>query len=121
MSKKKRSKPQKQKARDAMSNMKSREGHHTTTQAVMVPLPQVDGTVVDTPGIKDMGLLGLHPDDLLDLYPDIAEFAVQCHFSDCSHDHEPGCMVKAALADGRITPWRLDNYVNLYAQLESDR
>ena len=57
----------------AVSNMKSREGRHTTTQALMVPLA-MGGSVVDTPGIKDMGLHGMHPDDLIIHYPELARF-----------------------------------------------
>ncbi len=97
----------------AVSNLKSREGRHTTTQAVMVPLA-MGGSVVDTPGIKDMGLHGLHPDDLLDFYPELAGVVGQCRFSDCTHAHEPGCVVQAAVGNGRIAQWRYNNYVNLY-------
>lgn len=102
-----------------MSKLKSREGRHTTTQVTMVALSQLGGYMVDTPGIKDMGLLGLHPDDLLNYYPDVAEFAVRCRFSDCRHDAEPGCAVRHALENGRLAPWRFNNYVNLYNQLTS--
>lgn len=98
-----------------VSQLKSREGRHTTTQAVMLNLP-TGGAVVDTPGIKDMGLAGLHADDLILYYPDVA--AVEpCKFADCTHSHEPGCMVKQAVANGRLTEWRLENYVKLYQQL----
>ncbi|MAU01838.1 MAG: ribosome small subunit-dependent GTPase A [Anaerolineaceae bacterium] len=96
-----------------VSNLKSREGRHTTTQAVMLPLA-MGGSVVDTPGIKDMGLLGLHPDDLITFYPELADVVGYCRFNDCTHSHEPGCVVKEAVADGRIAQWRYDNYVNLY-------
>lgn len=99
-----------------VSNLKSREGRHTTTQAVMLPLA-MGGSVVDTPGIKDMGLLGLHPDDLMTFYPDLADVVGTCRFNDCTHSHEPGCAVKEAVASGRIAQWRHDNYVNLYSVL----
>jgi ribosome biogenesis GTPase len=97
----------------AVSALKSREGRHTTTQAVMLPLA-MGGSVVDTPGIKDMGLIGLHPDDLITFYPELADVVGYCRFNDCTHSHEPGCMVKEAVANGRIAQWRYDNYVNLY-------
>ncbi len=96
-----------------VSNLKSREGRHTTTQAIMLPLA-MGGSVVDTPGIKDMGLLGLHPDDLIEFYPDLADVVGTCRFSDCTHSHEPGCAVKEAVENGRIAQWRHENYVNLY-------
>ena len=99
-----------------VSNLKSREGRHTTTQAIMLPLA-IGGSVVDTPGIKDLGLLGLHPDDLIEFYPDLADVVGRCRFSDCTHSHEPGCAVKAAVENGRIAQWRHINYVNLYETL----
>ncbi len=98
-----------------VSKLKSREGTHTTTQAIMLNLP-TGGAVIDTPGIKDMGLSGLHPDDLITYYPDV-EAVESCKFSDCTHSHEPGCGVKKAVANGRLTEWRHNNYVNLYQQL----
>lgn len=101
-----------------MQTRKSHEGRHTTTQAVLLELPH-GGSVVDTPGIRDMGVTGLHPEDLINYYPDIAALG-QCKFSDCRHTHEPGCVVKAAVGDGRLAPWRLKNYVNLYEWLVTE-
>ena len=103
-----------------ISNMPSREGRHTTTQAVMYPLAHLDGYVIDTPGIKDMGLLGLEADDLLDFYPDVAEFVPHCRFSDCRHAAEPGCAVREGVENGRIAAWRFENYIKLYARLEQE-
>ncbi|MCB8967072.1 MAG: ribosome small subunit-dependent GTPase A [Ardenticatenaceae bacterium] len=100
-----------------ISNMPSREGRHTTTQAVMYPLEHLNGYVIDTPGIKDMGLLGLDAEELLDYYPDIAEFVPECRFSNCQHEQEPGCAVRDAVENGRIAQWRYDNYIKLYARL----
>ena len=99
-----------------VSQLKSREGRHTTTQAIMLPL-EMGGSVVDTPGIKDMGLHGLHPDDLIEFYPELIDVVGLCRFNDCTHSHEPGCVVKAAVGNGRIAQWRYDNYVNLYEML----
>ncbi|MCP4357172.1 MAG: ribosome small subunit-dependent GTPase A [Chloroflexi bacterium] len=98
-----------------MQTRKSHEGRHTTTQAIMLDLPD-GGAVVDTPGIRDMGLSGLHPDDLITYYPDVAAVG-SCKFNDCTHSHEPGCVVKKGVSDGRIAAWRYKNYVNLYQQL----
>ena len=88
----------------------------STDQAIAVPLA-MGGSVVDTPGIKDMGLHGLHPDDLITFYPDLAGVVGFCRFNDCTHSHEPGCAVKDAVENGRIAQWRYDNYVNLYEVL----
>ena len=81
----------------------------------MLNLPD-GGAVIDTPGIKDMGLSGLHPEDLILYYPDV-EAIEPCKFADCTHSHEPGCKVKEAVANGRLTDWRLKNYVNLHNKL----
>lgn len=98
---------------------KRHEGRHTTTQAVMLPLSG-GGFVVDTPGIRDFGLIGLHAADLLDFYPDVAEYAVQCRFSDCTHDHEPGCAVQTAVVGGHIHPWRIKSYSQLVEKLSGN-
>ena len=98
-----------------VSNLKSREGKHTTTKAIMLNLPD-GGAVIDTPGIKDMGLSGLHPEDLILYYPDVAAID-PCKFADCTHSHEPSCKVKEAVENGRLNEWRLKNYVNLYEKL----
>jgi ribosome biogenesis GTPase len=99
-----------------VSQLKSREGRHTTTKVNMLPLA-MGGYVIDTPGIKDMGLMGLHPDDLILYYPDIEAVFGRCRFNDCTHEHEPGCAVREAVEDGRIAEWRYINYTNLYTRL----
>ena len=102
-----------------VSDLKSREGRHTTTQAMMIPLA-MGGDVVDTPGIKDMGVSGLHPDELILFYPDLEACLGQCKFNNCTHSHEPGCAVQAAVENGRLAPWRLKNYVNLFERLDKE-
>jgi ribosome biogenesis GTPase len=92
------------------------EGRHTTTQARLWPLTN-GGYVVDTPGIREMGLKGLGQADLIEFYPEIVEAAAGCRFSDCSHAHEPGCAVRAAVVAGAIAQWRYDNYLKIYSQL----
>jgi ribosome biogenesis GTPase len=99
-----------------VSQLKSREGRHTTTKVNMLPLA-MGGYVIDTPGIKDLGLTGLHPDDLILYYPEIEAVWGRCRFADCTHDHEPDCAVKAAVENGRIAEWRYLNYSNLYTKL----
>ena len=89
------------------------KGRHVTSAALLIPIPG-GGWVVDTPGIKDMGLHGLYPDDLILYYPELADVVGLCRFGDCTHSHEPGCVVKEAVENGRIAQWRYDNYVNLY-------
>lgn len=66
---------------------------------------------------RKWGLGGLHRDELLAFYPEIETAAVACRFNDCLHDREPGCAVKAAVANGVIAEWRFENYKKLYSQL----
>ncbi|MCP5096435.1 MAG: ribosome small subunit-dependent GTPase A [Chloroflexi bacterium] len=99
------------------TSIKRHEGRHTTTQALMLPLP-FGGYVVDTPGIRDMGVNGLHPDDLIEHYPDVADYFHNCRFHDCTHSHEPGCAVKTAVSHGNLAEWRVKNYVKLYNRLD---
>ncbi len=97
-------------------SIKRHEGRHTTTQAIMLPLP-FGGYVVDTPGIRDMGVNGMVPAELIAYYPDMAQFATQCRFADCTHLHEPGCGVKTAVAAGKLADWRLKDYNQIYQKL----
>jgi len=95
---------------------KRHEGRHATAQAIMLALSE-GGFVVDTPGIRELGLRGLRQDELIEFYPEIDSAALGCRYSDCSHEHEPGCGVQAAVAAGRIADWRLENYRKLYRKL----
>ena len=93
----------------------SGEGRHATTQVNMVKL-QAGGFVIDTPGIREFGLSGLHRDELIRFYPEIAAVG-GCRFSDCSHTHEPGCAVKAAVEQGLISAMRYHSYKKIYHDL----
>jgi ribosome biogenesis GTPase len=94
----------------------SGEGRHTTTQVSLLKLDQ-GGYVVDTPGIRELGLLTVHRHELVLHFPEIAQFVGQCQFNDCSHTHEPGCAVIEAVEDERI-PWsRYASYLAIYESL----
>jgi ribosome biogenesis GTPase len=92
------------------------KGRHTTTTAQLLPLPG-GGFVVDTPGIREFGLWDLAPEALAAHFPDIARFAVQCSFSNCSHDREPGCAVRQAVEEGRLSSRRYTSYLKLRSEL----
>jgi ribosome biogenesis GTPase len=84
-------------------------GRHTTTAARSYPLPG-GGRLVDTPGIRECAITGLSTLDVALLYPDLAALHPHCHFADCSHLHEPGCAVQAAIEAGTL-PWtRYESY-----------
>lgn len=73
-------------------------GRHTTTRRQLVPL--AEGLVIDTPGMRELGLLD--GDGLASTFDDIEQVAAGCRFSDCRHESEPGCAIRAALASGEL-------------------
>ncbi len=90
-------------------------GRHTTTRRELVLLPG-GGLVVDNPGMREVHLW-LADEGLEDAFEDIAELAAGCRFTDCRHDTEPGCAVRAALAEGRLAPERWRSYEELRREL----
>ena len=86
-------------------------GRHTTTHRELVRLP-AGALLIDTPGIRSLGVAGA-TDGLENTFADIADLADGCKFRDCRHDGEPGCNVRAALADGRLDPARLASHRKL--------
>ncbi len=85
------------------------KGRHTTSRAELLPLPG-GGFVVDTPGLKEFGLWNLTLADLQAAFPEIARLDSQCRFQNCTHLHEPGCAVRAAVDEGVIDPERFRSY-----------
>ncbi len=88
------------------------KGMHTTRHAEMFPL-ESGGYVADTPGIRGLALFDVEPDELDAYFREIAPLVPECQFSDCTHQHEPGCAVLKALKDGRVSPHRYDSYLRL--------
>ena len=90
-------------------------GRHTTTHRALIMLPS-GGCLIDTPGMREIKLTG---EEDLDAgqFADIDALAQECRFGDCSHQSEPGCAVRAALADGRLDPERFANYQKLRGEL----
>jgi ribosome biogenesis GTPase len=91
-------------------------GTHTTTTVSLLRLPW-GGYLVDTPGIREFGLWGMDPRAVRDAYREFAALAPGCRFADCTHEHEPGCAVKDAIAHGGVAPCRYESYLRLLASL----
>jgi ribosome biogenesis GTPase len=92
------------------------KGRHTTAYRSLVPVPG-GGAVLDTPGIRGVGLLDTG-EGLDRAFADVADLAAMCRFGDCRHDAEPGCAIKAALADGSLSPRRLASWRKLRREVE---
>ena len=91
----------------------SDKGRHTTTFAEMIMLPG-GGQLIDTPGIRELGIIDIEPEELGHFFPEMRRRMNDCRFNDCSHINEPGCAVMAALGDGEIAPSRYDSYLSIY-------
>ena len=89
-------------------------GRHTTTSSRLYDMPD-GGIIIDTPGIRELGLWDVSPADLRLYFHDFDEFACECAFSDCTHTHEPRCAVKAALVTGEFPQARYDSYLRIIA------
>ncbi|HVO09661.1 MAG TPA: ribosome small subunit-dependent GTPase A [Vicinamibacteria bacterium] len=94
-----------------------RRGRHTTSHRELVPLPG-GALLVDTPGLREIQLWS-EGSGLRTAFFDLQEIAGGCRFSDCGHGSEPGCAVRAAVAEGRLDPLRLDSFLKLQAELRA--
>lgn len=90
------------------------KGKHTTVTRQLIPLAG-GGYVADTPGWRSLALWDTEPEEMDAYFPELAPLVAECRFSDCTHVHEPGCAVRAALEAGTIHPERYDSYLRLRA------
>lgn len=88
------------------------KGRHTTTYRQMIELSN-GALIIDTPGMRELGMCDV-AEGIEETFDDIAKLESQCRFSDCRHDTEPGCAIKAALEDGSLSYERYDLYCNLH-------
>lgn len=94
----------------------SGKGKHTTTTAALYHLP-CGGNLIDSPGVREFGFARIEQDALAWCFMEFREYRGQCKFNNCSHVHEPGCAIKAAVNAGRITPRRYQNYLEILKSL----
>jgi ribosome biogenesis GTPase / thiamine phosphate phosphatase len=96
---------------------KGDRGRHTTTNRELVPLPG-GALLLDTPGMREFQLWA--DEAVLDsTFADVGGLAADCRFADCTHLHEPGCAVQAALAEGSLPAERFDSYLKLQRELRA--
>lgn len=96
------------------------KGRHTTTTAELLPLSE-GGWVADTPGLRELALREVEPEDLAWLFPEMRDLMTHCRFSDCSHRGEMGCAVRGAVESGAIPAGRYGSYLRVYEDLLEQR
>jgi ribosome biogenesis GTPase / thiamine phosphate phosphatase len=103
---------QRQKTREV--RLSDGRGQHTTVARELFQMPG-GGVLIDTPGLRALGLTG-SPEGISSAFPDIGALAGRCRFRDCTHVDEPGCTVQAAAASGELAPERLASYLQLVSE-----
>lgn len=94
----------------------SDKGVHTTTFAEMFDLGE-NTFIIDTPGIKELGLIDMEQDEISDYFPEMRALIGECKFHNCKHTHEPGCAIKKAIEEGKVAESRYKSYLSM---LEND-
>lgn len=95
-------------------------GMHTTTFSEMFPLPY-GGYLIDTPGVKGFGTIDFDRHEVAHFFPEIFKIAQDCRFGNCTHTHEPGCAVLAALEESRIAQSRYNSYLSILEDSADDK
>lgn len=95
----------------------SGKGQHTTTFAEMFDLPG-GGKIIDTPGVKEFGLIDLEREELSHYFPEMRAVLHNCRFNNCLHMNEPDCAVKQAVRDGKIAEDRYISYATILDSIE---
>lgn len=98
----------------------SGKGQHTTTFAEMFDLP-FGGSIIDTPGMREFGLVDVEKQELSHYFPEMRSRLNNCHFNNCQHVNEPGCAVKEAVACKEIHEDRYVSYVNILDSLDGEK
>ncbi len=96
----------------------SGKGLHTTTFSEMFDLPS-GGKIIDTPGIREWGLVDMEATELSHYFKDMQPYIGHCKFNNCLHLDEPGCVVKEAVAEAEIDFSRFESYLSILASLEA--
>lgn len=97
------------------------KGKHTTTTAYLYPLEHSQGHIIDSPGVREFGLIKLSEEDVLEGFVEFKPYIGHCKFRNCSHKNEPGCALKNALENNKITLQRWESYQRIIASLNESR
>jgi len=98
-------------------SLRTQKGMHTTTFAALYPL-SFGGYVVDTPGLREYGLIDIEPETLSHHFVEFESFSDACKFPNCTHDHEPECRVKEAVESNEVSVERYESYLNMLFSLK---
>jgi ribosome biogenesis GTPase len=96
------------------------KGKHTTTFATMIELEK-DSYVIDTPGIKELGLIDMESWEISHYFPEMRKMLGECKYKNCLHINEPGCAVIQAVEDGKIADTRYDSYLSMIIDEDNRR
>lgn len=99
---------------------KIERGKHTTRHTEFIPIGE-DTFIMDTPGFSSLAVFDMEKDELERFYPEFDEYRDTCRFNGCSHTHEPGCSVKEAIQEGKISKARYENYQLIYEELKNKK
>lgn len=98
-------------------SVKNERGKHTTRHAELMPV-KTETFIMDTPGFTSLDVFGADKDTLRYYYNEFTDYADNCRFKDCKHINEPDCRVKEAVAEGKISKMRYDNYCEIYSNIK---
>lgn len=96
-------------------------GMHTTTFSEMFSMPDDNGYIIDTPGVKGFGTIDFNEHEVAHYFPEIFEISQNCKYGNCTHIHEPGCAVLKALNDNIISQSRYTSYLSILDDLNPDK
>ncbi|MBN2158489.1 MAG: ribosome small subunit-dependent GTPase A [Spirochaetes bacterium] len=96
------------------------KGRHATTNVEMLSM-EGGARIIDTPGLREFGLMDIEPEELGIHFMEFGRYAGGCAFSPCTHDHEPGCEIKKLVENGSISEDRYVSYLNILATLKEYR
>lgn len=96
-------------------------GMHTTTFSEMLDIPGDNaGHIIDTPGVKGFGTIDFEKSEVAHFFPEIFKVSMECKYNNCTHTHEPGCAVLAAVEQSLISQSRYNSYLSIMEDTDSD-